>query len=107
MAKRHRRKKSQKPKSRMGIWATGLAIFSFICCIFVTVVAATTDGGHVPSWAVFLALLAMIENFFGLFLSFREIKDEDLALDFRVSGLATTSVMSVIWIFYYLLGLIG
>lgn len=107
MAKRHRRKKSQKPKSRMGIWATGLATFSFACCIFVTVVAATTEGESLPSWAGFLALLAMFENFFGLFLSFREIKDEDLALDFRVSGLATTAVMSIVWIFYYLLGLIG
>lgn len=106
MAKRHRKKKSQKPKSRMGIWATALAIFSFLCCLLVTSVAATEES-KLPSWAAFLALLAMVENFFGLFLSFREVKDEDLAIDFRVAGLASTSVMSLIWIFYFLIGLFG
>lgn len=106
MAKRHRRKKAQKPKSRMGIWATGLAFFSLFCCVLVTVVAATTEG-KLPSWAIFLAFLALTENFFGLFLSLREIKNEDLALGFRVAGLVSTAVMSMIWIFYFILGLIG
>lgn len=105
MAKRHRRKKQKKPRSRMGIWATGLAVFSFFCCILVTVVAAMTEG-KLPSWAVFLALLALLENFFGLFLALREVRDEELALGFRISGLATTAVMGFIWVFYFVLGLV-
>ena len=103
MAKRHRRKKPQKPVSRMGIWASGLALFSFIICLLVTAVAATTDE-QIPGWALFLAMLAMLENFFGVFLGFREVKDEDLALGFRLSGLISTLFMSVVWIFYFILG---
>lgn len=104
MARRHRRKRPQKPQSIMGIWATALAVFSLVCCIFVTAVAATSEG-NLPGWTLFIALLAMLENFFGVFLATREVKDEEKSLLFRVLGLLLTIVMSLIWIFYFVLGL--
>ena len=105
MARRKHYRKPKKPHSVKGIWATGIAFVSAVFCAIITSQAAM-DPGNIPRWMTALAMIGMLENFFGLVLAIMAARETDNSLLFRALGLAGTLIMSVFWLFYYMLGLV-